>query len=252
MSATQRALLWLSLLAAVALLVVCGGGGVALLVQAIGGHGPINHDGYLADGIVCLLLAIGCERWAVWSEHRLRGTDHIVPPAGEAAITPAFAAGERARWRRHRGPVAVAALVLVFVGGTAGFAVGAIVSHSQAERSSYVQHHGIAEQGTVIFTANSTQCYRSCSSNAAIDVSYTTAGGDVRFTTVHYGDVSGLSGGDKVRVLVDPRQASYAELPGSAYVTSRVWIVLGAFAVLFAALDVSFAVSVVRARRRRR
>lgn len=51
---------------------------------------------------------------------------------------------------------------------------------------------------------------------------------------VHYRGYSNLYYGERVRVLVDPKQPGYAELPGSTFRDGWSWIILVIFALLSA------------------
>jgi hypothetical protein len=121
-------------------------------------------------------------------------------------------------------------------------AAGAVVNVSNWSRSSYTQNHGVRVSGTVISANNSQVCSArgGCSYTATITVQLSHPIGGLSVTTAHYPASTDLVSGEPVTVLVDPKQPSYAELPGHAYTTAIQWILgfaLAAFLALLAYFD---------------
>jgi hypothetical protein len=140
--------------------------------------------------------------------------------------------------------MSTAVVLLLFVGVTIGCIAGAISSHSQAVRSSFVQHHGTAATGTVDSVDNAQHCSKNgCDYTAAIVVALSPPVDGARTTVAHYPGFSDLTSGERVDVLVDPKQPGYAEFPGSAFKSSWEWVVLAVIAVVFAGLAVLDAVA---------
>ena len=198
---------------------------------------------------MCIGLLVLCSRWAVRVEHRLRRHQPVAQayesavlpaaPAVDAPAAPARAAPARRSRRRGRryGPVGTSVILGLQVIVALALVAGAISTYSQASRSSYVQHHGTEAGATVGSVDNTQHCSRSgCDWTAAIAVSLSPPVDGTHSTVVHYPDYSDLSAGDRVTVLVDPKQPGYAELPGSPFQSAWAWIVLAAFAVFFALL----------------
>lgn len=129
--------------------------------------------------------------------------------------------------------------VILFTGGTVGFAVGAVVTHSDADRSARVQQHGIPRVASVqSFTNNYHSSRGGGYYTAEMYVSFTQPVEGRTTTVVHYPGHVDPPLGANYSVLVDPTDPSYAELPGSPSTKSWSWMLLVVFAVLFAGLDV--------------
>jgi hypothetical protein len=231
---------------------------LGFVATAVGAHlrPGATRLGQSIGAVISLGLLVICTRWAIRVEHRLRaqqptaqtwqeqlgGTSLATPAADPAADlappghpAPAATPARRTfRGRRHYGPVSTGVALALFVVFALVFAGGAISSYSQAVRSSYVQHHGIRAVGTVASVSNSQTCSRGgCNDTAAIVVTLQPPVHGQRTTTVHYPDSSDLASGDRVAVLVDPKQPDYAEFPGARFQASWTWILLVVFAVLF-------------------
>jgi hypothetical protein len=118
--------------------------------------------------------------------------------------------------------------------------VGAAVAvYLEGARSSYVQHHGARVAAIVGSVANTQHCGRGgCYYTAAISVLMSREIKGRITTVVHYPGFSGLSAGELVTVLVDPRQPSYAELPGATFAGKWTWLFPAVAAVVFGWLTV--------------
>jgi hypothetical protein len=159
------------------------------------------------------------------------------------------------RPRRTYAPVALSILTGVFALCAIGLIIGTLISISQASRSSYVQNHGIRTLGTVTFVNDIQHCNSngtSCYYTSQISVTLHPPVDGASSTTVYAPFSSSLNAGDTVTVLVDPHELGYAELPGSPYVTTTQWIVLGAVAVLLIVLALLSAIGLISVLRHRR
>lgn len=128
-----------------------------------------------------------------------------------------------------------------------------LATHSEADRSALVQHHGIPVVATVAAVKNTYHSSRSGGYYTAdVRMSLSAAVAGRSETVVHYpGRVEAVTG-SQLRILMDPRDPGYAEVPGTPATKSWSWVVLIVFAVLFGALDLLFATTWVRLRRHRR
>jgi predicted anti-sigma-YlaC factor YlaD len=245
-ASTGVARLWLELVAATVLGVLGALFGISAAVQAVGPrlHSGITRlDDRTATVIVCLAVLVLCARWAVSIESRLRRNQ---PAAKEYArlheADPRPASRVRALiYRRPRyGPVSAGVITALFGLLTVGLAVGAILYHSQADRSSLVQHHGTRAIAIVFLVGNRAGCTRrSCTDTAAILARLSPPVDGSSGTIVHYPAYSPLVPGDHVTVLVDPKDPGYAEIPGATFERPDSWIVLAVLTLLFGALAVS-------------
>jgi hypothetical protein len=252
----RRGLLWLEL--ALAAAIACGLAILAIgfLVNATAAqhHGSASRGGPVAGAVVCVVLLILCGRWAIWAEHRLRRHQPVAAAfEHKSVIGDQPASARRSRRRGHYGPVSVVLLTLACVGGTVGFTVGAISFHSQASRSNYVQHHGTVAEATVVSVDNTQHCSKSgCHYTAALDAALSPPVDGTRTTTAHYPGFLDEFAGDKVRLLLDPRQPGYAEIPGYAFKTAIDWILFLVFALIFAAFTALVGVRFANLRAHRR
>ena len=245
-ASTGLARLWLELVAATLLGLLFALLGISVAVESVGPrlHSGISRlDDKSASVIVCLALMVLCARWAVSIESRLRRNQ----PAAQDyvrlhAADPRPASRIRALiYRRPRyGPVSAGVITALFGLIAVGLAVGAILYHSQADRSSFVQHHGIRATATVFLVGNRVGCTRRiCNYTAAIIAKLSPPVDGSTGTIVHYPAYSRLVSGDHVTVLVDPKDPSYAELPGATFERADSWIVTAILTLLFATLAVS-------------
>jgi hypothetical protein len=143
-------------------------------------------------------------------------------------------AGQSSRRPAHA-PATVAAEALVFLAVTVFMVVGTIQTYSGAERSSYTQAHGVSETAV----ADSVQNIASHSSHGGttytnqitITVQQPEAGDGS--ATVYGQGMTPVQPGDTLTVLVDPKQPSYAEIPGQPYHTTSQWIEFMLFTIVF-------------------
>jgi hypothetical protein len=173
------------------------------------------------------------------------------PDTQVASVEPSRAP----RPRRTYAPVALSILTGVFALWAIGLIIGTLIAISQASRSTYVQNHGIRTLGTVTFVNDVQHCNSngtSCYYTAQISVTLHPPVDGASSTTVNAPFSSSLNAGDTVTVLVDPHDLGYAELPGSPYVTTTQWIVLGAVAVLLIVLALLSAIGLISVLRHRR
>lgn len=201
-----------------------------------------TFGGDIALAIVSTMVVVICVLVAAHLEHQLRRHHPVARSwnglAEQEMPNPSLALRlGRGRAGRYS-PVAMAINVILFTGGSVGFAVGAVVMHSDADRSARVQHHGIPRVASVQSFRNNYHSSRGGGYYTAdIYVSFTPPVEGTTTTVVHYpGHVDPPVGAD-YRVLVDPTDPGYAELPGSPSTKSWTWILLVVFAVLFAGLD---------------
>jgi hypothetical protein len=121
------------------------------------------------------------------------------------------------------GPLICAAIVLT---------AGVLIARAAANQSSFVQQHGLAGTATVQWVDENQVCGRaSCSYAATIGAALDPPVRGADSTIIHYPGYSDLVVGQTVPVLVDPGQLGYAELPGSLYAHSVLWILLAVLAV---------------------
>jgi hypothetical protein len=124
----------------------------------------------------------------------------------------------------------VGALVLGFM--TITFAIAAVSSYNNAQRSAFVQHHGTSVTATVISVNNQEYCGRRyCHWTAMIPVTLSRPVDGVGTTTVHFPEQSSLRSGEQTMVLVDPKEPGYAELPGYPFRKAWGWIFLALIAL---------------------
>jgi hypothetical protein len=264
--------LWLELAAAVLLTGFVGFASLGFVLNAAGANSGTSRGGQLVGAFICIGLTVLCARWAVHVEHRLRRRRHAVArtfeaaaavPGGGVVVAPSSAGAPPAparrprRRRRHTyGPVAVSIFVLLFAGATVGCIFGSFSAHAAGAKSSYTQGHGTRTTGTVELVNNEQSCGRySCSYTSRISVSLSPPVDGVDMTIVHFPDYSSLNSGDQVPVLVDPKDPSYAELPGHTFQSSWVWlvpVVLGILCAGLTALEARLLLRILRHRREHR
>jgi hypothetical protein len=136
-------------------------------------------------------------------------------------------------------------------------AILAADAQSPDGRSSLVQAHGVRVPATVRAVSRDTHCSffdGHCIPTTQIQVRLTLAVNGVGTTTVHFPGASHVRVGSRISVLVDPKDASYAELPRAPYRAAGGWIVLAAISALCAAIALALSPPLARAlgRSRRR
>lgn len=126
--------------------------------------------------------------------------------------------------------------------------------HARSARSSYTQHHGLAREGVVtsVSTVHHDSRYDTWTSYD-YDVRLAAPVGDATETVLHdpTSNFQRFDAGERIDLLVDPRDVGYAELPGKP-VQSAAWyvgpLVLG---LVFVALVTLIALRSRSLRRRR-
>jgi hypothetical protein len=113
----------------------------------------------------------------------------------------------------------------------------ATVVSAAANKSGYTQAHGLPRSGFVTSVAN--HVGRGSSADVGVRLGEPVDGQAA--TTAHLPSVTSLKPGMTVRVLVDPRDPSYAEFPGQRYVPKATAQLGAAFFLASFAVCVSFA-----------
>jgi hypothetical protein len=238
------------LLLACVLIVLAGFVCVAFSGPALSGHATSRAISgetiILLFGIIAIVVLLRVTHHA---EHRLRSHTQIARsyvgamPAG-APSAAAFGPGQlgsisRASvtvFGRTYSPSTLCAGALVSGAIATVFVALAIVNYSKAERSSFVQAHGTSTLATVVSVNNEQYCGRSsCYWNATIPVELARPTDGASATVVSYPQYSSLISGQRITVLVDPRQPGYAELPGVPFKTTVSWVLELAVALVFLA-----------------
>jgi hypothetical protein len=187
-------------------------------------------------------------RVAIHLEHRARSTQ----PAARAAAPVTVS-----RVARHpkNGPVSRIVATLAIIGVIAFIVVVSLNLHSQASRSSYTQHHGLARTATVaeVKKVNHYSRYDSWTTDD-YDVSLAVPAAAATSTVVHdpTRDFQEFDQGASIQILVDGRQLNYAELPGEPVQSSRWFagpLVLG---VIFGGFGAVIIVEDIKHRRLKR
>jgi hypothetical protein len=165
-------------------------------------------------------------------------------------LTAAKTPNTRRGGRLDRQPLELTIIVaLVILALAVGCGFGVVWAHANGERSSCTQSAGIAETATV------TSVTTTGPKNPQTDISVLLG------TPVGYQFVSDVyvpgdhmyNTGDKIKILVDPREPSYAELPGQP--GARVWPMTISIAILtlwFAAAAIACLARAFRIWQRRR
>ena len=223
-ASTGLARLWLELVAATVLGLLGALFGISTAIEAVAPrlHSGVSRlDDRTAIVIVCFALLVVCARWAVSIESRLRRDQPAaLQYARLHAADPRPASRIRALiYRRPRyGPVSTGVITALFGLIAVGLAVGAVLYHAQADRSSFVQHHGTRATAIVFLVANRVSCTsRVCNDTAAILARLSPPVDGSSGTIVHYPAYAHLVGGEHITVLVDPKVPGYAELPGAPF-----------------------------------
>jgi DivIVA domain-containing protein len=204
-----------------------------------------RHSGYDPEDVDTFLARTEAELDRLIRENQeLRG---IVPPPP--------ASHSRSRSGRRRGQAGgqpfklTIIFALIFLVGAVGCGFGIAWMHSEGDRSSYTQAAGIAETATVTSVTTTGPKNPQTDISVLLDTPV-----DHQFVSDVYvpGDHS-YSAGDKIRILVDPRDPSYSELPGQpdAFVLPMM-VCTALLGLLFAATAVACLARAFRIRQRRR
>ena len=190
--------------------------------------------GSVADGLVfggaLLVCAVALTRAAERAEHRARG--HV--PIGRRVRADQGIPLHNVRSYRHSPTSQFIAIVVVCVVAVV-MAVLAVAERSEGHRSTYTQHHGVAEMATV--EAVQPEKHTSKSSTwYTYDyiVSLPTPVRGRAMTTVHDpNQAQEFFEGQTANVLVDSKDASYAEIPGEVDVAANMWLLFVLFSAMF-------------------
>jgi len=225
--------------------VAAGLGGIigidSLLHAAGAAHGPGSTAHYTVLAVLSLLVAVVGAVMAVCAEHQL----HHHPGGRYAwALSQAWRSGHQGLpaggRRRAHAPASLAGAALITTAMACFGLVATLQAHSGAQRSSYTQSHGVTETAV----ADNVENIASHTSKGAY--SYTNqititvqrpAVGDGSATVYGNGQTS-VQSGDTLTVLVDPKQPSYAEMPGAPYYTTRSWIEALLFTIVIGGVSV--------------
>ena len=170
--------------------------------------------------------------------------DGIIPPPSGSA-RPSRSGTRHGRHGRRQGdgePFKLALVcALLFLAAAVGCGFGMAALHADGERSSVTQRSGIAETATV------TSVTTTGPKNPQTDISVILGTPvDYQFVSdVHVPGDHGYNTGDKIRILVDPRDPSYSELPGQP--DTRLWTMMIIAAVMILWLAVTAALCLARA-----
>jgi hypothetical protein len=212
-----------SLLAAACGLIALGG-----LASAFSAH-PQSRGGDIFVALVSGLLCVRSARWAIRLEHRARSHQ----PLAQSFTHPATRSRPASR-RRHYGPVGASLFTAVFGLAALGCVVGGFIEQSDITRSIYTQEHGVRRTATVLEVDNSSDCSNSsCTYSAVIEALFEPPIDGSTTTLVHYPNTANWVAGNHIDVLVDPKQPSYAEVPGAQLDNERELIPLAIGGLLF-------------------
>jgi hypothetical protein len=222
--------------------------GCAAEVSALGRPHKVSGTVLAIAAIAFGVGAIVLVRLAIRLEHRFKGS----PPARTAATATAPTGARHPR----NGPVSriIAAVAIVAV---VAFVVAVSVSlHSGAVRSSYTQNHGLARRGTVTSVKSIHHYSRTSSSWTTynFDVALTTPANGATSTVVQdpTKDFQDYDQGEPIKVLVDPKQLTYAEVPGQRLHSANWFVGPLVLVVIFGGLGAIITTEEIKHRRHRR
>ncbi|HXL94849.1 MAG TPA: DUF3592 domain-containing protein [Streptosporangiaceae bacterium] len=228
--------------------------GIILLLDAVGvTHGSASKAHYALQAVLALAIGVVGAVLAISSEHQW----HHLPggpsawAANEGWRTSGQGSGSGSGWGAGRlqlvgqgsgsgrrglhAPGAVAFQALLFLGITIFLIVSTLQSYSGAQQSSYTQAHGVSETAVAdnvqVITNRGSHGSVSYTSDITVTVQHPIVGNGS--ATVYSQGGTSVTQGSTLTVLVDPRQPSYAEIPGSPYDTTSGWIVSLLFTIVF-------------------
>ncbi len=196
--------------------------------------------------IIMAPLTVWCVFLVAHYEHLLRRNQPTALSWAEAngarQESPRLSTGFFAMRNRafRYSPIAITVRFLALVVITALLSVASFNRHTGAVRSGWVQQHGIARIATVDYFQNvyHRNTHGGGYYTALIGASFAPPIQGVTRTLAHYPIQAHLSDGEMIKVLVDPTDPSYAEIPGAPATNGWVWILDLALAV--ASLAASF------------
>jgi hypothetical protein len=218
--------------------------GIDSLLHAAGAtHGPGSTAHYTVLAVLSLVIAVVGAVMAVYAEHRL----HHHPGGRYAwALSQAWQSSHPGRQsgssgrRRAHAPGAVAGIALITTVMACFGLVATLQAHSGAQLSSYTQSHGVTETAVADDVENiashTSKGGYSYTNQITITVQHP-AVGDGSATVYGNGQTS-VQAGDTLTVLVDPKQPSYAEMPGAPYDTTASWIEALLFTIVIGCVSV--------------
>lgn len=240
--------------ACIGVLLFAAGGVITLLIDTGVIRSATAHPGAreTIGTIVLLVLAAACAMWAIHCEHRLRG----LPPGRLHVAAETTHASTPASWRvarrRRYGPTSTIVFGAIFAVVGIVMIPFTFASHAAAERSGYTQSHGVADVAMVSSVDNQQSCGRSsCTYYAYVTVMLSQPVDGSDFTTVNIPRNVSYGSGQLISVLVDPKDPSYAELPGSPYATNADTVGTAIGAAVFLLIGASTVYRGVRMRLRR-
>jgi hypothetical protein len=203
--------------------------------------------GQVAGTVISVAFLVLFARTAAELEHRLRRPRPEAQELDAAHTARADARSSQLVFRRHRHRFSpgVMASFCAFTTITAIAVTGmAIDSQSLDSRSAFVQSQGMRMTGIVEAVHNHQYCQAiaggagrsACIPRADIQVKLPVPIHGVPTTVAYYPYLSFLRRGQRVSVLVDPRQPGYAELPGHRYRGAGGWLIFAVIAALLALL----------------
>ena len=240
----RRAALWaiVAMLAATACFVGC-----ATEVSALGREHQAPAAALVAAAAAFAVAAVVLVRVAIRLEHRVRS-------AGVTARAATPATRQPPAWRVPNSPATRIAGIVIIAIVVAGLAALTVSLHAQGARSAYTQQHGLARRATIeavvpVSHATSTQAWTTYD----YEVALAEPAGPVTRTIAHdpSRNLQQFGRGDTIRVLVDPRQPDYSELPGSPVESSAWFAGPLVLAVIFAGLAALITTEEIRHRRQR-
>jgi TRAP-type C4-dicarboxylate transport system permease small subunit len=201
----------------------------------------------LAEVLVFLLAVAGAGLALETVAHRVpSAASKTAHGAGAVAVLAVMVAC--AHWaarigdRVRRGRAIATGLTLgIFALFTVLCAITAVLDQSAATRSGYTQSHGVRATATVMVVGEQKKCgagAEACEYTAEILARLSPPVNGTAGTFIHYPGYSKLDRGQNVTVLVDPKQPTYAEIPGARFATQSRWIVYAILAFVFAVLSV--------------
>jgi hypothetical protein len=197
---------------------------------------------------LCLFAVVALLVVANHAEHGLRMHTPVAQTYVAPGDDPPAIARRAGLLGRTYSPLASGASMIAFVALAVLLGLVANASHSKAQRSAYVQEHGVEMAATIVGVDNTERCFHNggCTRTAKIPVTLPSRVDGVTKSVVYYPGRSTLNSGERVRVLIDPKQATYAELPGHYYMTTARWIIWLAMALACCGLAAFYAFALLR------
>jgi hypothetical protein len=221
----------------------------ALHAKSTGG----NERNYLILGGLALLALLIFLRWMMHAEHRLRQADPIAAAYGSTSPSFVTSLALGSRSGRRYAPATTSGTVALALVILAALVALTVFSERDAARSAFVQSHGVPDTGT-ISSVNDIYHYSKHGGyyTAQIYVALKRPVNGVATTVVGYPAQWPGSDSGGVTVLVDPNNASYAEIPGYPATSRSDWLILVAIDAVVLIIFVIASMSRLRYGRHRR